>query len=258
MRNFFVLFLVFLLVSCSSTKDKEPVTSDGSASGLYQEAIDKLFKKKEYKKAAELFEDVEREYPFSEWATRAQLMAAYAYYENKSYEDAITNLTSFLQLHPKHRYAPYAQYLIGMCYYVQISGVNRDQAMTYAAYKAFSLLIQAFPGTVYAKDAKVKLDLTKEYLAGQDMEVGRYYLRSKIPTAALVRFKNVVTEFQQSSHVMEALHRLVEIYLQLDMKDEALKSAAVLGHNYPGSEWYEETYALLLKNNLAASLDAQK
>tara|TARA_Y100000590_G_scaffold296073_1_gene333647 strand:- start:60 stop:665 length:606 start_codon:yes stop_codon:yes gene_type:complete len=181
---------------------------------------------------------------------KAQLMAAYAYYKSGQYEYAIAGLENFLQIQANSSYAAYAHYLLGLCYYIQITGVERDQSMTYAALKAFKSLIKKHPQSIYARDAKLKLDLCKEHLAGQDMEIGRFYLKKHIPTAALVRFLDVIQSHQTTSHTAEALHRCVEVFLTLGVKDEALKYAAILGHNYPGNKWYKLTYALLESHNL--------
>ncbi|PLX29612.1 MAG: outer membrane protein assembly factor BamD [Alphaproteobacteria bacterium] len=247
--NSFLIAFLLLLASCSSHEVEKP--KEGTAlSALYDKAMDHMIVEKDYKKAAKAFENVERFYPLSPWAMKAQLMAAYAYYESGQHEQAIANLENFLQSQSNSDYAPYAQYLLGLCYYIQITGVERDQTMTYKALKAFRKVTQKHPKTLYARDARLKIDLCKEHLAGQDMEIGRFYLDKKIPTAALQRFLHVVQSHQTTSHAAEALYRCVEVFLTLGMKDEALKHAAILGYNYPGNKWYQSTYSLLDHHDL--------
>jgi outer membrane protein assembly factor BamD len=172
-------------------------------------------------------------------------MAAFGYYQRNEYDDAIVALDRFIQLHPSNRDTPYAYYLKALSYYEQISDVERDQKMTESALKTLEELIARYPDSKYARDAKVKLDLTYDHLAGKTMEIGRYYLRRGYYLAAVNRFKSVVDNYQTTTHVPEALHRLVEAYLALGLEEEARKSAAVLGHNFPGSEWYIDSYELV-------------
>ena len=247
--NLLSLTLLILLSSCSSHEVEKPKEGT-SLNDLYERAMDFMLVEKDYKKAAKAFENVERFYPLSPWAMKSQLMAAYAYYQSAQYEQAIANLENFLQSQSNSDYAPYAQYLLGLCYYIQITGVERDQTMTYKALKTFRKVVQKYPKTIYARDARLKIDLCKEHLAGQDMEIGRFYLNKKIPTAALQRFLHVVQSHQTTSHAAEALYRCVEVFLTLGMKDEALKHAAVLGYNYPGNKWYQSTYDLLESHDL--------
>jgi outer membrane protein assembly factor BamD len=250
----FLFPLVLLFSQCASEQVEKPKEGT-SLYDLYHQAFQRLITDKDYKKSAKEFENVERFYPLSPWALKAQLMASYAYYKSRQYEQAITNLEDFLQTQSNSKYAPYARYLIGLSYFIQITGVERDQSMTYKALDAFRSLIRKHPKSIYARDAKLKVDLCKEHLAGQDMEIGRFYLKKKIPTAALVRFQHVIQEHQTTSHVAEALHRCTEIFLILGMKDEALKNAAVLGYNFPGSKWYEASYKLLKEHNLTPTLN---
>lgn len=242
------LFLLFL-TACEGPK-KDPLDDGGTVSELYNRAFNTLTQDKNYKKSAQQFEEVQRQHPFSPWASKAELMAAYAYFEADAYEDALANLKNYVKLHPHTPFTPYAYYMIGMNYYVQLKGVNREQEMTFMALNAFRDLIRRYPQSVYAKDAALKIDLCREHLAGQDMEVGRFYQNSALPIAALDRFTNVIQMYQTTSHVPEALHRLVEVMLTLGMKKQALVNAAVLGYNFPGSKWYSHTYDLLKKNQL--------
>jgi outer membrane protein assembly factor BamD len=211
---------------------------------LYNEALDEL-QDGQARDAAHNFEEVERQHPYSEWATRAQLMAAYAFYEANEYDDAIAAARRFIDLHPGHRDVPYAYYLIGVSYYEQISDVGRDQKMTEEALTAFDELIRRFPQSDYARDAGLKADLARDHLAGKEMAIGRYYLRREKYVAAINRFRNVIENYQTTTHVPEALHRLTEAYLALGVEVEAQKMAAVLGYNFPSSRWYLDSYALL-------------
>lgn len=245
-----------LLTQCADTP-KEELKEGASLSAIYNRAMESMLSGKDFKKAAKQFEDVERQHPFSPWAQKAQLMSAYAYYEADKYEDALANLESFLLLKPNHQYAAYAHYLMAMCYYVQLSGVNRDQEMTYKALAAFKNLLKKYPKSKYARDAHFKIDLCKEHLAGQDMEIGRFYQTSSLPIAALDRFTNVIQNYQTTSHTPEALHRMVEVMLTLSMTKQALVTASVLGYNYPGNRWYEYTYELLQQQGLAKEHDAK-
>ena len=197
------------------------------------------------KVAAALFDEVERQHPYSPWARRAQLMSAFSYYVAADYNKSIASAQRFLSIHPGNKDAPYAYYLIAISYYEQISDVTRDQRVTEQTRTALQELIRRYPATEYASDAKLKLDLVEDHLAGKEMEIGRWYERSGNWLAAAIRFQNVVENFQTTSHAPEALYRLVETNLALGVPEEAVKNAAVLGANYPGNEWYEKAYALV-------------
>ena len=203
----------------------------------------------DYEQAAKLFDEVERQHPYSVWARRAQLMSAFNYYLARKYQDAINSAQRFVTIHPGNSEAPYAQYLIGMSYYQQIDDVTRDQTTTQQASDSFGELIRRYPQTRYAADARVKLDLIKDHLAGKEMEVGRFYQRSGQWLAATYRFRSVVDQYQTTTHTPEALERLVECYLVLGVPDEAQKAGAVLGRNYPESYWYRQSLKLLGKEN---------
>ena len=234
-----------MLSACSSTDtEKEKKPDDRPVESLYNEASTKL-ESKSFEEAARGFEEVERLHPYSPWAIRAELMAAYSYYKGTNYDEAVVALDRFAELHPGNKDVDYALYLKALCYYEQISDVARDQAMTREALASFEALIRRFPESRYSRDATFKRDLTLDHLAGKEMEIGRYYLRRGETNAALNRFRTVVTDYQTTTHAPEALHRLVEGYLTLGLKDEAVKVAAVLGYNYPGSKWYEASYKLL-------------
>ncbi|WP_298333845.1 outer membrane protein assembly factor BamD [uncultured Erythrobacter sp.] len=195
--------------------------------------------------AAALFDEVERQHPYSPWARRAQLMSAFSYYIARDYNKSISNAQRFLSIHPGNKDAPYAYYLIALCYYEQISDVNRDQSITEQAQTALREVNRRFPQTEYAADARLKLDLVADHLAGKEMEIGRFYQRSGRWLAAQLRFRNVVDDFQTTSHTPEALYRLTESSLALGIRDEAVKYTAVLGANYPGTEWYEKAFELV-------------
>jgi outer membrane protein assembly factor BamD len=236
------LGVALALGACGSTEELD--TSAGKpVQAIYNEAVNAL-EAKNYIRAAKLFDDVEREHPYSVWATKAQLMAGYSHYQASQYDEAVIALDRFIQLHPGNRDIAYAHYLKALAYYEQISDVVRDQGTTENARTALVEVIRRFPNTRYARDATLKLDLTKDHLAGKEMEVGRYYLTRAHYLAAINRFRRVVDDYQTTSHVPEALHRLVESYSALGIEDEARKAAAVLGHNFPGSEWYVDSYTI--------------
>jgi len=202
----------------------------------------------DYEEAAKLFDEVERQHPYSIWARRAQLMSAFSYYVAKKYPEATSSAQRFLTIHPGNKDAPYAHYLVAMSYYQQINDVSRDQRTTQQALDAFGELVRRYPDSRYASDSRLKMDLLSDHLAGKEMEIGRYYERSGRWLAANLRFKKVVEDFQTTSHTPEALERLVETYLALGIPAEAQKSAAVLGANYPGSEWYKRAYQLIQRH----------
>ena len=195
--------------------------------------------------AVEYFQEVERQHPYSEWSRRSILMTAYAHYEANDYDDARGDADRFVSLYPGSPSASYAYYIKAICYFEQIIDVGRDQAATEQALAALREVVRRYPTTEYATDAKLKIDMVNDQLAGKEMAVGRYYLRSSEPLAAIGRFKVVIDRYQTTSHTAEALYRLVEAYLTLGLNDEAKRNAAVLGFNYPGDGWYSDAYALM-------------
>lgn len=225
------------------TVNDEPEYVERPVSEIYNNAMSRL-QDEYYRDAAKEFDEVERQHPYSVWATKAQLMAAYSYYQSNRYDDAIIALDRFTQLHPANRDVSYAYYLKALCYYEQISDVARDQKMTELALNSLNEVVKRFPDSQYARDAKVKIDLTYDHLAGKEMEIGRYYLVQKHYLAAINRFRVVVERYDTTTHVPEALHRLTEAYMALGVTSEARKTASVLGHNFPGSEWYTDSYYL--------------
>ena len=234
-----------LLAGCSwfgGSKDNTYVEQPVEV--LYNAALDDLGAQ-DYKNAAKEFEEVDRQHPYSVWATKAQIMVAFTYYQSNKYDDAIIALDRFIQLHPGHRDVPYAYYLKGLCFYEQISDVGRDQRITQQALDALSDVAKRFPDSPYARDARIKVELCIDQLAGQEMYVGRYYQRNQQYVGAIGRYRTVIERYQTTSQVPEALERLVECYLALGVKEEAKQSAAVLGHNFPGSDWYQDAYFLM-------------
>lgn len=238
-----------LLSACAGTPDEVPYV-ERPVEQIYNEAANALDSER-HLLAAALFDEVERQHPYSQWAVRSKLMAAYAHYRARKYDDAIDTIDRFIALHPGNRDVAYAFYLKGLSYYEQISDVRRDQSSTEESLKSLQEVVRRFPTSPYARDAKLKIDLVRDHLAGKDMEVGRYYQITGNHMAAVLRFRRVVDVYQTTSHVPEALHRLTECYLSLGIIEEAQVAAAVLGHNYPGSEWYADTYALMTDANAA-------
>ncbi len=195
--------------------------------------------------AAALFDEVERQHPYSPWARRAELMSAYSYYAARDYTKSIQSSQRFLGIHPGNKDAAYAYYLVALCYYEQISDVERDQKDTQQALSALNDVVRRFPDTRFAVDARLKIDLVNDHLAGKEMDIGRFYERSGKWLAAQIRFRNVITTYQTTGHIQEALFRLVETNLALGIPEEAEKNAAVLGTNYPGSLWYKKAFKLM-------------
>ncbi|MCC2662670.1 MAG: uptake lipoprotein [Geminicoccaceae bacterium] len=234
--------LALALAGCAGAEEEEYV--ERPVEELYNEALD-LLQDGDARRAGQAFEEVERQHPYSQWATRAQLMSAYAFYEANDYDEAVAAAQRFIDLHPGHKDVAYAYYLIGISHYEQISDVGRDQKMTQLALESFDELMRRFPDSRYARDAGLKADLTRDHLAGKEMEIGRYYLRRGKYVAAINRFRNVIDSYQSTTHVPEALHRLTEAYLSLGVAEEARRTAAVLGYNFPSSRWYEDSYGLV-------------
>ncbi len=249
--------LLAVTVGLGACSSDEPVPYvERPVEDLYNGALN-LLVAGDYTAAAREFDEVERQHPYSQWATRAQLMSAFAYYQNDDYDDAILAADRFIQLHPGHKDVAYAYYLIGQSYYEQISAVTQDQRMTQFARQAFTEVIRLFPDSEYGRDAQLKLELTDDHLAGKEMTIGRWYQERNEWVAALNRFRNVIVQYQTTSHVPEALLRLTETYLAIGVVGEAQTAAAVLGHNFPGSPWYQDSYDLLAKHNLVPQLNEE-
>jgi outer membrane protein assembly factor BamD len=218
-----------------------------SVEELYNRGVDAMASKR-YSTASNQFDLVEQTYPYSSWAVNAQLMQGYSEYLQSRYTPAIATLDRFTQLHPVHRDIGYAYYLRALCFYEQIADIQRDQRSTQEAMGALQEVVNRFPDSAYGRDARLKIDLARDHLAGKEMEIGRWYMRQKLYSAAIGRFQRVVDNYQTTNHTAEALHRLTEIYLLLGLTEQARQTAAVLGHNYPGSEWYADSY-----DNLAST-----
>jgi len=200
--------------------------------------------------AADVFSEVERLYPYSNWAKRAVIMQAFAHHEAKEYEKSRSAAQRYIEFYPTDEDAAYAQYLLALSYYDQIDEVGRDQELTFQALQALREVIERYPESEYAKSAKLKFDLAFDHLASKEMEIGRYYLKRKHYTSAINRFRTVIEDFQTTTHTAEALHRLVESYLSLGLTDEARTAGAILGYNFRGTGWYEDSYALITGRGL--------
>lgn len=244
-KPFITALSLALLAGCATSKNKADTNYVArDVSTLYNAAKYRL-DRGQFKMAAALFDEVERQHPYSPWARRAQLMSAFSYYMGRDYTQAIQSTQRFLSIHPGNKDAPYAYYLIGLCYYEQIADVTRDQKITEQALGALGELIRRYPDTRYAADARLKVDLVNDHLAGKEMEIGRFYERRAQWLAATIRFRTVIDKYQTTTHTPEALMRLTETYLALGVPAEAKKAAAVLGANYPGTKWYKRAYDLV-------------
>jgi outer membrane protein assembly factor BamD len=252
-----LLLAVFLVGLAGCGKDKGQRIVIGEIGYLYNQGV-KYLERHDYKNAALYFGEVERQYPYSDWARRSQLMAAYAQYMSNDYDEAILTAQRFLSLHPGNPSAAYAYYLIAICNYEQIVDVGRDQRTTENALQALREVVQRFPNSAYAQDAALKVDLTRDHLAGKEMEVGRWYQKNGYYLAGLLRFRRVIDNFQTTTHVPEALHRLVECYLALGITDEAEKAGAVLAYNFPDSKWTRYSYRLLTGQNVGKDGEPKK
>jgi len=253
-RGFFTRLLVLvpllaLLGGCSMWNsffgDKDPILPDEPADRLYNEGLYLLNEKNDYKASAKKFEEVDRQHPYSEWARKSLIMSAYAYYSAGMYEESINAAKRYITLHPGSPDAAYAQYLIGASYFDQIPDVSRDQTRTERAIAALEEVTRKFPNTEYAESARKKIEVGRDQLAAKEMAIGRWYLKKKDFTGAINRFKVVVTQYQRTRHVEEALERLTECYMALGISSEAQTAAAVLGHNFPDSPWYKDAYRLV-------------
>lgn len=239
------------LGACSLLNNKDEVqVLDEPADRIYNEALYLLNQRRDFKAAAKRFEEVERQHPYSDWSRRALLMSAYAYYEGRDYDEAVNAARRYVTLHPTSEDAAYAQFILGSAHYDQIPDVTRDQERTRQAIAALEEVVRKYPESEYAVSAKRKMDIGRDQLAGQEMEVGRFYLQRRDFTAAINRFKVVVTQYQTTRHVEEALMRLTEGYMALGIVHEAQTAAAVLGHNFPDSRWYKDAYSLVKTGGL--------
>ncbi len=253
-----VAALLVPLAGCATGGKKKGDTSfvARDVDTLYNGAKARL-DRRQYKQAAQLFDEVERQHPYSVWARRAQLMSAFSYYLEHDYSSSIQSAQRFLSIHPGNKDAPYALYLVAIDYYEQVGDVTRDQKATAQALSALGEVVRRYPESRYAADARLKIDLVndlvRDHLAGKEMEIGRFYQSRNQWLASVIRFRTVVDKYDTTSHAPEALMRLVESYLALGVPEEARKSAAVLGANYPGSKWYSHAYELIRKKMPAAT-----
>ena len=233
---------VALLAGCAD--DKNAIAPDEPADKLYNEGLT-LLNKKEFVDSAKKFEEVDRQHPYSDWGRKSLLMAAFAYYEGGKYDDTIMAAKRYVTLHPGSSDAAYAQYLMASAYFDQIPDVSRDQARTERAMQVLAEVARKYPDTEYAESAKKKIEVARDQLAGKEMMIGRFYLEKRNFIGAINRFKAVVTQYQTTRHVEEALMRLTECYMALGIVPEAQTAAAVLGHNFPSSPWYQDAYKLV-------------
>jgi outer membrane protein assembly factor BamD len=244
------LVLVGVALGGCSLFDKDVVAPDEPADKLYNEGLYLLNNKKNPKDAAKKFEEVDRQHPYSEWARKSLIMSAYAYYESGNYDDCINSARRYVTLHPGSPDAAYAQFLIGSSYFDQIPEISRDQERAERAVQTLDEVVRKYPNSEYAVAAKRKIEMARDQLAGKEMEIGRYNLQQRNYIGAINRFKIVVTRYQTTRHVEEALLRLTEAYMALGIIDEAQTSAAVLGHNFPDSRWYKDAFALMQSKGL--------
>lgn len=252
------VFLIagIFLSACGGVQSVENIYIERPVEEIYNTAHEELALGN-YILATQEFDEVERQHPYSLWARRAMVMAAYSYYLQNKYDEAIATARRFLALYPGNAQAPYAYYLIAISQYERISDVSRDQRITELALGALQEVIRRYPESDYARDATLKLDLARDNLAGKEMDVGRFYLDRREFGAAAGRFRNVIERYSRTSHVPEALHRLTEVYLSLGVKAEAQNAAAVLGYNYPNSEWYRYSYRILRQRDLKPLKDQE-
>ncbi|MBZ6075232.1 outer membrane protein assembly factor BamD [Microvirga sp. WGZ8] len=233
----------------NSEKYKPEVVATAPAEQIYNDGLARV-QKKDYEGAAKKFSSLDKQYPFSDWARKGLIMEAYANYEGGLYEESITASKRYLQMHPATPDAAYAQYLLASSYYDQIPDITRDQEKSQRALLALQELIQRYPTSEYVADAKKKIQVASDQLAGKEVEIGRFYLQKRNYSGAINRFRTVVGQYQTTRHVEEALERLAEAYMAMGIVDEAQTAAAVLGHNFPDSPWYKDAYALLTKGGV--------
>ena len=243
---------IFILLSnCSENQvgiDNSP-SEDKAAEEIFNSGEKEILRKR-YGDAAEKFTEVERLYPYSDWAKRALIMQVYSFHKDQSYENVVSAANRFIEFHPNDKDVPYAYYLIGLSYYDQVLAIGRDQELAKEALVVFSLITKEYPESKYASSSQIRFNFLRDHLASKEMEVGRYYLKRSHYAPAINRFRGVIEEFPTTSQVPEALHRLVEAYLSLGLVNEAQTAGAILGYNYRSTEWYDRTFALLSSKGL--------
>lgn len=243
-----VLVLPLILAACAGTKEEGDL--NGTVGSLYNDGLDQIQSKK-YESAIHNFSELSRQYPYSGWATKGEILTAYAQLLKGDHDESLVTIDRFIKMHPGHQDLAYMYYLKGLNHYYQMKDVNRDQDHTAKALEAFTEVTDRFPESAYARDAALKVTLCQDHLAGKEMVVGRYYLQQKQYVAAINRFRAVVKDYQTTTQAPEALYRMTEAYLALGVSDEAQRAAAILGYNYPGSPWYKKAYSLLTERKLA-------
>ena len=248
MPRFLFLLITLLLVSCATERASE-LYIPRELDEIYDSAVN-LLEDEEYDLAANEFLNIEKEYPYSIWSEKAIVMAGFALYQGGKYENRVTQYNRYLQLYPNGDYNAYVNYLMGVSYYLQIANLGRDQQNAKKALKQFNLILERYSETDYAADARLKKDLAMDHIAGEEMEIGRFYLKKNYFSAAINRFKVVITNYQTTSHIEEALARYAEAYMSMGIYSEAQTAAAILGYNYPNSDWYEYTYNQLIKGGV--------
>jgi outer membrane protein assembly factor BamD len=239
------LVCAFAVAGCAGKKQRPDLALDARPVEVVYNAGATALDGHRWNDAVDYFHEVERQYPYSEWARRAVLMTAFAHYEANDYVQAVDDADRFTSLYPGNASAVYAYYLKAICYFEQITDVGRDQATTEQALASLREVVRRYPASQYAADSRLKVDMVNDQLAGKEMSIGRWYLRNSQPLAAIGRFKTVIDRYQTTSHAPEALYRLVEAYLTLGLVEEAKRNAAVLGYNYPGDPWYSDAYDLM-------------
>lgn len=243
------------LSACAGNKKKPRLAyEERPVELLYATGADRL-DRRQWSQAVGYFQEVERQHPYSEWSRRSILMQAYAHYQGNDYVEAVADADRFIQLYPGNPTAAYAHYIKAICYFEQIVDVNRDQAATAQALDNLRDVVQRYARTEYAADARLKIDMVNDQLAGKEMTIGRYYLKQGDTLAAVSRFRTVIDRYQTTTHTPEALYRLVESYLTLGLLDEAKRNGAVLGFNYPGDVWYGDAYRLLTSKGLKPAVE---
>jgi outer membrane protein assembly factor BamD len=253
MPRFLILLITLLLVSCATERASE-LYIPRELDEIYDSAVN-LLEDEEYDLAANEFLNIEKEYPYSIWSEKAIVMAGFALYQGGKYENSIAQHNRYLQLYPNGEYTAYVNYLIGVSYYLQIANLGRDQQNAQKALNQFNLILERYSETDYASDARLKKDLAMDQIAGEEMEIGRFYLKKNYFSAAINRFKNVISNYQTTSHIEEALARYAEAYMSMGIYSEAQTAAAILGYNYPNSDWYEYTYNQLIMGGIEPQED---
>ena len=251
LSNLIFVFIIMLHSNCSGiqTDIENSISEDEAAEEIFESGEREILRKR-YGDAAEKFKEIERIYPYSDWAKRARIMQVYCYHKDQSYENVVSSANRFIEFHPYDKDVPYAYYLIGLSYYDRVLAIGRDQELAKEALKVFNLIKEEYPESEYASNSEIRLNFLRDHLASKEMEVGRYYLKRSHYAPAINRFRGVIEEFSTTSQVPEALHRLVEAYLSLGLFNEAQTAGAILGYNYRSTDWYKRSFELLSSKGL--------